>query len=149
MEKIAVFVNDAEYAQHLLQPMLQGDAPTDWVLIGCPPTLSRHIGRWVSQSARRQWRERWAAEIFAGLEPALVARSGSRVEKMLAGRPLIEVSARLQARLQNVRFFDARRPRLGKIDEPITADQPAADGSRWAAPVAATTGLAAMLALAD
>lgn len=149
MEKIAVFVNDAEYAQHLLQPMLQGDEPTHWVLVGCPPTLSRHIGRWVSQSARQQWRERWAAEIFATLEPALAARSGSRVEKMLAGRPLIDVSARLQSRLHNVRLLDARRPRLGKADEPITAEQPAADSSRWAAPVAATTGLAAMLALAD
>lgn len=149
MEKIAVFVNDAEYAQHLLQPMLQGEDPTHWVLVGCPPTLSRHIGRWVSQSARQQWRERWAAEIFAALEPALAARSGSRVEKLLAGRPLIDVSSRLQARLHNLRLLDARRPRLGKADEPITAEQPAAHGSNWAAPVAAATGLTAMLALAD
>jgi hypothetical protein len=149
MEKIAVFINDAEYAKHLLQPMLQGDDPTHWVLIGCAPTLSRHIGRWVSQSARQQWRERWAAEIFAALEPTLVARSGSRVEKMLAGRPLIEVSTRLQARLHHVRLFDARRPRLGKADEPITAEQPTADGSPWTAPVAAATGLTAMLALVD
>ena len=56
MEKIAVFVNDAEYARHLLQPMLQGEGPTHWVLVGCAPTLSRHIGRWVSQAARQQWR---------------------------------------------------------------------------------------------
>jgi hypothetical protein len=149
MEKIAVFVNDAEYAQHLLQPMLQGDDPTHWVLVGCPPTLSRHIGRWVSQSARQQWRERWAAEIFAVLEPALAARPGSRVENMLAERPLIEVSARLQTRLHNLRLLDARRSRVGKTDEPITAEQPTADGSRWAAPVAATTGLAALLTLVD
>lgn len=149
MEKIAVFVNDAEYAQHLLQPMLQGEGPTHWVLIGCAPTLSRHIGRWVSQSARQQWRERWAAEIFAALEPALTGQSGSRVEKMLAAKPLIEVSTRLQSRLQGVRLLDARRPRLGKSDEPITAEQPAADGPRWAGPVAAATGLSAMLALAD
>lgn len=149
MEKIAVFVNDAEYARHLLQPMLQGESPTHWVLIACPPTLSRHIGRWVSHSARQQWRERWAAEIFAALEAALIAQNGSKLEKLLATRPLVDESARLQSRLHNVRLLDARRPRLGKIDEPINAGQPAADGARWAGPAAAATGLTALLALAD
>jgi hypothetical protein len=149
MEKIAVFVNDAEYARHLLQPMLQGESPTHWVLIGCPPTLSRHICCWVSHSARQQWRERWAAEIFAALEPSLIAQNGNTLEKLLATRPLVDVSARLQSRLHTVRLLDARRPRLGRIDEPITAEQPAADGARWAGPVAAATGLTAMLALAD
>lgn len=149
MEKIAVFVNDAEYARHLLQPMLQGEGPTHWVLVGCAPTLSRHIGRWVSQAARQQWRERWAAEIFSVLEPALVAQDGSKLEKLLATRPLIDVSVRLQSRLHNVRLLDARRPRLGKVDEPISSEQPAADSARWAGPIAATTGLTAMLALAD
>lgn len=149
MEKIAVFVNDAGYARHLLQPMLQGAGPTHWVLVGCAPRLSRHIGRWLSHSARQQWRERWAAELFAALEPALTVQPGSKVEKQLAARPLIEVSAQLEARLHSVRLLDARRPRLGKLDEPITAEQPAADAARWAGPVAAATGLTAMLVLAD
>ena len=149
MEKIAVFVNDAEYAQHLLQPMLQGARPTHWVLVACAPRLSRHIGRWVSHSARQQWRERWAAELFAALEPALTAQPNARVEKLLATRALIEVSARLQSRLHNLRLLDARRPRLGRVDEPITAEQPAADAARWAGPVAAATGLTAVLALVD
>ena len=149
MEKIAVFVNDAGYARHLLQPMLQGAGPTHWVLVGCAPRLSRHIGRWVSHSARQQWRERWAAELFAALEPALTVQPGSKVEKQLAARPLIEVSAQLEARLHGVRLLDARRPRLGKLDEPITSEQPAADAARWAGPVAAATGLTAMLVLAD
>ena len=94
MEKIAVFVNDADYAQHLLQPMLRGGGPTHWVLVGCAPVLTRHIGRWVSQAARRQWRERWAAELFAALEPGFSAQPGSQVETLLAGRPLIHVTAK-------------------------------------------------------
>ena len=149
MEKIAVFVNDAAHARHLLQPMLKGADPVHWIVVACPPTLTRHIGRWVSHSAREQWRERWASELFEALEPELRMANGSKVERQLAKRPLIDVSRRLEARLGMVRLLDARRPRLGKPDEPISATQPASDVGRWAVPVAATTGLTVMLALAD
>ena len=149
MEKIAVFVNDVACARHILQPMLESDAPTHWVLVACPPTLTRHIGRWVSHSAREQWRERWAAELFSALETELRARSGSAVETLIAKRPLAEVSARLLARMPHLRMLDARQPRVGRIDEPISAQQPAQAANGWAAPAAATAGLSLMLTLAD
>jgi hypothetical protein len=149
METIAVFVNDVANARHILQPMLRGAEPTQWVLVACPPVLTRHIGRWVSQSARRQWRERWAAELFAGLAPAFEAAPGNAIETMIASRPLADVSARLQARRPQLRLLDARQPRVGRIDEPISAGQPAQESNRWTAPAAAAAGLTAMLALAD
>lgn len=149
MEKIAVFVNDAEHALHIVQPMLRNAAPTHWIIVATPPTLTRHIGRWVSHSARRQWLERWSAELFGQLEPVLREVPGSRVEKMMVKRPLVEVSERLRARLGTLRFLDARRPKLGKADEPVSAGQPEAERSPWAYPVAATAGLSALLTLAD
>ncbi len=149
MEKIAVFVNDSAYALHVLQPMLQGARPTHWVLVACPPALSRHIGRWVSHSARQQWRERRAAEIFSALQGGLSAAAGSRIETLVAARPLVELSAQLQSRLPDVRLLDARRIPLGRAEEPVTLEQPAADGARWVGPVAAATGLTALLTLAD
>ncbi|MFT3663726.1 hypothetical protein [Piscinibacter sp.] len=149
MEKIVVFVNDAEHALHIVQPMLPGSAPTHWIIVATPPTLTRHIGRWVSHSARQQWLERWSGELFARLEPVLREAPGSKVEKMMVKRPLVEVSEKLKTRLGAVRFLDARRPKLGKTDEPVSADQPAAEQSQWAYPVAATAGLSAMLTLAD
>ncbi|KQW35696.1 hypothetical protein [Rhizobacter sp. Root404] len=149
MEKIAVFVNDVASARHILQPMLEGEGPTHWVLVACPPTLTRHIGRWVSHSARRQWRERWATDLFTALQPELQARAGSEVETLIANRPLVDVSARLVARLPHLRLLDARQPRVGRTDEPISVAQPGQPGPRWAAPVAATAGLSVMLALAD
>ena len=149
MEKIAVFVNDAQHARHILQPMLRGAGPTHWVVVACAPTLTRHIGRWVSNAARRQWLERWSSELFALIEPDLRGRTGNKVEKMLVKRPLTEVCARLEARLGPLRLLDARRPRLGKADEPLTAGQPPADAEGWVYPVVATTGLSALLALAD
>lgn len=148
MEKIAVFVNDAEHALHILQPMLRSAGPTHWIVVATAPTLTRHIGRWVSHSARQQWLDRWSADLFAQLEPLLRAAPGSKVEKMLVKRPLVEVSERLQARLGSLRLLDARRPRVGKTDEPIAVGQPVESHSPWA-PVAATAGLSAMLTLAD
>ncbi len=149
MEKIAVFVNDAEHALRIIQPMLQGAAPTHWILVAAPPTLTRHIGRWVSHSARQQWLERWSTELFGRLEPVLRGVPGSKVEKMLVKRPLNEVSERLQARLGPVRLLDARQPRVGKTDEPVSAAQPPQGKGAWAYPVAATAGLSAVLTLAD
>jgi hypothetical protein len=149
MEKIAVFINDAAHAQHILQPMLQDDRPTHWVLVATPPKLTRHIGRWVSATARQAWVERWSTELFAELEPVLRQCAGSRVEKVLAKRPLVDVSKRLQDRLAPVRLLDARRPRVGKPDEPLTADQPPTGAGRWASAVVATGSLSAVLTLAD
>ena len=148
MEKIAVFVNDAVHARRILRPLLEGGAPTHWVVVACPPTLARHVSRWVSQGARRQWRERWSEALFAELAPELGATRGSRVETQIARRPLTELSTRLLARLPDVRLLDARMARLGKPDEPISATQPV-EPNRWAAPIAITTGLSALLTLAD
>ena len=149
MEKIAVFVNDAAHARHLLQPLLKDAPPAHWIVVACSPTLSRHIGRWVTQAARQQWLERWSTELFAELEPELRAQAGSQVEKMLVKRPLIEVSARLQARLGKVRLLDARRPRVGKPDEPLVEGQPPSVAHAWAVPLVLTSGLSAVMALAD
>ena len=149
MEKIVVFANDAAHARHILQPMLEGGPATHWIVVACAPRLTRHIGRWVSRAAREQWRQRWAAELFAQLEPGLKAHPGSQVDKLLAKRPLADVSTRLEARLGAVRLLDARRLHLGQSDEPISPTQPASEPNPWVAPVALMTGLGAILSLAD
>lgn len=149
METIAVFVNDAAHARHLLQPMLQGADATHWVLVACLPAFTRHVGRWVSNAGREHWRQRWAQSLFAQLEPCLRGTRGSVVEKLVAGRPLTTVSARLARRFPAVRLLDARASRIGKVDEPVTAGQPDGRAAPWAAPLAITAGLSAVLALAD
>jgi hypothetical protein len=149
METIAVFVNDAAAARRILQPMLRGEGSTRWVLVACPPTLTRHIGRWVTQSARRQWRERWSADLFAALASELKLPAGSTLETLVASRPLVAVSARLQARWPQLRLLDARQQRVGRVDEPIGATPAASAANRWAAPAAATAGLSVVLTLAD
>lgn len=149
MEKIVVFVNDAAYARHILQPMVNGEGPTQWVVVACPPTLTRHISRWVSNAAREQWRARWAAAMFAEVEPELKLRTGSTVERVVARRPLVDVSAKIAGRLGDVRLLDARRHRVGRTEEPLSATQPPVESNNWAYPVAVTSGLSLMLAMSD
>ena len=149
MDQIAIFSNDAAYAKHLLEPMVGAHRQTHWILVACPPKLTRHIGRWVTRSAQEQWRERWAAELYAELDPLLIQAGAARVEHVLAKRPLVEVAKSLQQRNAALRVLDARRPRLGATDEQLTEGQPPADAHKWAYPIALTTGLGALLALAD
>lgn len=148
METIAVFVNDAQHGLQALQAAASNSQQARWILVACPPRLTRHAGRWVSNSARAQWRERWAAELFAQLEPAWRAQTGVSLEKQVAKRPLVEVAERLAAKWSGLRLLDARAPRWGQAGEPISAEQPVAQPA-WVGPLAVTTGLSAMLALAD
>jgi hypothetical protein len=147
MQKIAVFVNDAEHARGVLQPLLLSGEPTHWIVVTCAPTLTRHIGRWVSNAARRQRAERWGEELFALIEPTLRATAGNRVDRVLAQRQVHHTVARLQHLEGPLRLLDARRPRPGRPEEPLEGGA-SAPGSRRDHPLVATTGLL-LLALAD
>ena len=54
METIIVFIDDADYAVQMLQPMLPATnhTPTRWVLVGCAPRITRRISKWVTKGAR-------------------------------------------------------------------------------------------------
>jgi hypothetical protein len=149
MERIAVFLNDADHAREVISPM-QSSAPTHWMLVGCPPSLPRHAARWVSKAAHEAWIERWSSELFAQLTPALGQVAGSRVETMLVKRGARNMAGRLVALYGPIRLLDARRPRWGQMDEPLSPE-PSVEHPlrRWAAPVTATAGLSSLLLLAD
>ena len=70
MDNIIVYIDDAAYALHLLQPMLptagtadaaRTPAPgslasatsftgTHWILVGCAPRVTRRVSKWVTHS---------------------------------------------------------------------------------------------------
>jgi hypothetical protein len=133
----------------MLAPLVKEGDASHWILVACPPTFTRHIGRWVSAGGRQQWRERWAADLLAKVELMFEGRPGVKIEKMVAKRPLLDVAVRLDQRLGGIKVFDARRPRLGKPGEPLTAGAESHELSRWTYPLAISSGLSAMLALAD
>jgi len=151
MDNIIVYVDDADYALHQLRPMEGGGArfpqATHWILVACPPRMTRHISKWVNHSARENWRIKWAEKLFARVCPELQAR-GDKFTQMVARGPLVEMTRELQRTHGVARVLDARRPKLGQDLPPVTPDQPADDSSRWSVP-GAVAGMGAILVLAS
>jgi len=152
MEKIIVYVDDAAYAQQQLAPMKSRSAGaaqqtgTHWVVVACAPRLTHRISKWVSHSARENWRAKWAEKLFAQVAPHL-RTGGDTVTTVLAKGPLPELTRKLTAEHGVARVLDARRPKFGETLQPVTADQPAGRDGRWDVP-GAVVGMGALLVLA-
>jgi len=146
MDKIVVYVDDAEHALQQLTPMLVAGERTQWIVVACAPHMTRHISKWVSHSARESWRAKWADKLFAQVVPVLRER-GDAVDTQVAGGHLGRLSEKLLAQYGPARVLDARRPKFGQDMMPVTANQPASTESRWILPGSAAT-LGAVLILA-
>jgi hypothetical protein len=154
MEKIIVYVDDADYARQQLAPMRYHTLPgggtqpalTHWVLVACAPRLTRRIGKWVSHGARENWRAKWADKLFESVVPPL-EQGGDRVTRVLAKGPLPELTRQIIAEHGAAHVLDARRPKFGHELPPVTADQPVNTEGRWEVP-GAIVGMGALLVLA-
>ena len=118
MEKVIVYLDDPAYARQ--QMPAQDGAPTHWLLVACAPRMTHRISKWVSHSARENWRAKWADKLFEQVVPPLQAR-GDTVTPILARGPLPELTRSLIAEHGNARVLDVRRPK-----------QDPSGGSRWA-----------------
>ena len=109
---LIVYLDDA---RHALQTL--GSAPdpagvaAHWILVACPPRMTRHLSKWVNQRQREQWRNRWAEKQFSLLRPALQTR-GHRISTVLADAPLPEFTRALRAREGPSEVLDLRRPKF-------------------------------------
>lgn len=150
MDKIIVYVDDAAYAQQQLAPMKNGGPGvaqgTHWILVACAPRLTRHISKWVSNSARESWRAKWAEKLFAQIVPQLQAR-GDQVSTVVSKGPLVALTKDLLGQHGAAHVLDARRPKFGQDMQPVTADQPTSTEGRWTVP-GAVAGMGAVLLLA-
>ncbi len=107
MDKVIVYVDDPAYARQ----QLPADAvPTHWVLVACAPRMTHRISKWVSHSARENWRAKWADKLFDQVIPPLQAR-GDAVTPILAKGPLPELTRTLMAEHGTARVLDVRRPK--------------------------------------
>lgn len=153
MERIAVFVDDAAYARRLIEPFVPagGRPSVAWIVVACPPRLTHRIGKFLAHRSREQWRDRWAANLRAQLEADLGAPAVGQAHEWLVARgPLSELVQRLhQQHGTALRVFDARRPKLGVAQMPLTPGQEREPSPRWTTPVAVSSSLSLMLALTD
>lgn len=154
METVIVYIDDAAYGRQQLASVLEAGAtaaaplpPVHWVLVACAPRMTHRISKWVSHSARENWRAKWSEKLFNEVSPWLHQR-GDRVTEVLARGPLTELQAQLAAEHRTEYLLDARRPKLGHDMPPVLApsEKPAANGKQppWSLPgaVAGIFGLA-------
>jgi hypothetical protein len=154
MEKIIVYVNDANHAIQQIAPMrrhaaasaLAGGTGTQWILVASAPRMTRHVSKWLTYSARASWRAKWSERLFADIVPLLKADQ-DEVQTLLARDPLVEMTDALLLQHGPARVLDARLAMAGQTLQPITRDQPASTQGRWAVP-GALVGLGTVMALA-
>lgn len=148
MENIVIVLDDPEYALKILVPMKNEHNPTQWVLLVCPPKLTRHIGRWVNQASRDAWRTKWTQELVQKIKPVL-CDGGDRVQWRIAKGSLVDQTQKLQSEFRTSRVMDVRRPKFGQDQDPVTTNQPTEHASRWTLPGGATALGVALLMASD
>lgn len=125
MDNIIVYVDDANYALQILQPMRQtGNAgsPARWIVVGCAPRVTHRASKWVTNSARESWRGKWADKVFGQLLP-LLEQDGNTVVTLLARTNLSTQTETLKNEYGAARVLDARRPKFGQDMQPVTGTQ--------------------------
>ncbi len=107
MDKVIVYIDDPAYARTQLPA---AGEPTHWLLVACAPRMTHRISKWVSHSARENWRAKWADKLFEQVVPPLRER-GHAVTPILAKGPLPELTRALMAEHGADRVIDVRRPK--------------------------------------
>jgi hypothetical protein len=136
METFIVYIDDKQYALQQVIPMLpvSGQTPqaANWILIGCPPRLNRHTGRWLTHTAQKKWRQDWTQEATSELAQKLEG-GGSTVSIRVAHGALSELTKQIKGEVGLARVIDARRPKMAVNLDPVTSEQPQ-EKSTWAVP---------------
>ena len=114
MDKIIVYVDDADHAQQLLAPWQQGARPPAPLGAGGLPRMTHPRQQMGSHSARESWRNKWADKLFAQIIPG-AGLQPSQVTTVLAKIRLAELTEQLQSQTQQAcgrpaRVLDARNP---------------------------------------
>lgn len=158
MEKIILYVDDVIYArEHLakLAPRVPSTSSVDnggafeprhWILVACAPRMTYRISKWVSHSARENWRGKWFAKVQAQLVPLFEA-AGDQVTPMLASGSLPELTQHLRQTHGTETIVDARRPKVGFDLEPVAAGHAPPAAPDWVLP-GAVVGMGALLVIA-
>jgi hypothetical protein len=136
METFIVYIDDKQYALQQIVPMLPASgsqtASANWILIGCPPRLNRHTGRWLTRTAQNKWRQEWTRENTEALVH-LLENIGNKVSVRTVQGPLAEFTKQIRGEVGLARVVDARRPKLSVNLDPVTQEQPQ-EKSTWTLP---------------
>lgn len=152
MDKIIVYVDDAAFArEHMVQLIDKAEAAPaggrQVILVACAPRMTQRISKWVSHSARENWRSRWFGKIMEELTPLLL-RDGNTLKFVLAKGQLTDLTQQLKLEHGIARVVDARRPKIGVDMEPVAVGVAPVGHSGWALPGAAV-GMGTLLIMTN
>jgi hypothetical protein len=95
-----VLLDDASYAMRHINPMRCSSSgeplPNHWVLMACPPRMTRHVSKWVHQ-------------LFADIA-AYLNSPNDHIKQYQSVGPLMAQAQDLLLKYPNARLVDAHRP---------------------------------------
>ena len=111
LDTYIIYLDDAAYAHEKLKALLSQGHIKRFVLVACAPRMTRRIGKWLSHSARENWRDKWCEKLFSQFVPHIARQDHVFCE--VATGPLPEYTDRLLKDLTAAEVIDARRPKFG------------------------------------
>lgn len=147
METYVLYINDKTHAMNQILPMLENSDRAKWVLVGCPPRVNRHSGKWLTQRALKKFKTDWTATNLQEIVQLLQQR-GNQVLTRVAQGPLIQVTKALKAEFTPTCFVDARKNHAFETLPPIV-EQQKNDANPWVIPVSAIAFGTAVSLVAD
>jgi len=122
LDTYIVYLDDATYAEDKLAHVLAQPQVKRFVLVACAPRMTRRIGKWLSHSARENWRDKWCEKLFSQFVPRIARQDHVFCE--VATGPLPEYTEMLLKDLGRAEVIDARRPKFGVEMQPVVQALP-------------------------
>ena len=147
METFVIFVNDKTHAMNQVLPLLEDSNAAKWVLVGCPPRVTRHAGKWLTQRALNKFNDEWTATNLHEIGRVLKQR-GDNVVTRVAKTSLLQMTQALKSEFGPFRIVDARMQHQMQNLPALTETQ-VPEANTWVIPVGAIALGAAVSLAAD
>ena len=147
METFVIFANDRTHVMNQVMPLLEDANAANWVLVGCPPRMTRHAGKWLTQRALKRFKDEWTETNLRDIADILKKR-GDNVVTRVAITSLLQMTKALKAEFGPLRIIDARLQHQMQTLPALTESQ-VPDANTWVVPVSAIALGAAVSLAAD
>lgn len=147
METFVIFANDRTHVMNQVMPLLEDTNAAKWVLVGCPPRMTRHAGKWLTQRALKRFKDEWTETNLRDIADILRKR-GDNVVTRVAITSLLQMTKELKAEFGPIRIIDARLQHQMQT-LPAVTDSQVPETNTWVVPVSAIALGAAVSLAAD
>jgi hypothetical protein len=135
METFVIFANDKTHVMNQVLPLLENANAAKWVLVGCPPRVTRHAGKWLTQRALKRFKTEWTDTHLSEVAELLKQR-GDNVVTRVAMASLLQMTKALKAEFGPLRIIDARLQTQMQASPALTESQKP-ETHPWVIPVGA------------